>query len=65
MVTTEMIKAEIDRVPEGCLEAVYEVVTFYSRPAIRGNGGSLLSKLREITFDGPEDFSCYFCSAVV
>jgi len=56
MVTKEMIKFEIDRVPEGRLEAVYEVVKFYSTPATPSTKG-LLSKLMKITIDGPEDFS--------
>lgn len=56
MVTKEIIKSELDRVPEERLEEVYEVVKFYSRPGIPSNG-SLLSKLKKIKIDGPEDFS--------
>ena len=60
MVTKEIIKSELDRVPEERLEEVYEVVKLYSRPVIPRNGGSLLSKLKKIKIDGPEDFSCNF-----
>lgn len=57
MVTKELIKSEIEKVPEECLEELYEVVKIYSRSGATTNGGSLLSKLRKITIDGPEDFS--------
>lgn len=57
MVTKEIIKSEIERVPEQCLEELYEVVKIYSRSGVTTNGGSLLSKLRKITIEGPEDFS--------
>ncbi len=56
MVTKEMIKSEVDRLPEERLEEIYEVVKYYSRPATPSTGG-LLSKLMKITIDGPEDFS--------
>jgi hypothetical protein len=56
MVTKEMIKSEIDSVPEERLEEIYEIVKYYSRPTIP-SGGTLLSKLKNITIDGPEDFS--------
>jgi hypothetical protein len=57
MVTKEIIKSELDRVPEERLEEVYEVVKLYSRPGTPSNGSSLLSKLKKIKIDGPEDFS--------
>lgn len=57
MVTKEIIKSEIERVPEERLEALYEVVKIYSRTRTESNDGSLLSKLGNITVDGPEDFS--------
>jgi hypothetical protein len=56
MVTKEIIKSELDRVPEERLEEVYEVVKLYSRRT-PSNGSSLLSKLKKIKIDGPEDFS--------
>lgn len=57
MVTKETIKSELDKVPEERLEEVYEVVKLFSRAGAQGNGNSLLSNLRNITIDGPEDFS--------
>ncbi|HKB67719.1 MAG TPA: hypothetical protein VKC61_17810 [Pyrinomonadaceae bacterium] len=57
MVTKEIIKSELDKVPEERLEEVYEVVKRYTRAGAQGNGSSLLSKLKNITIDGPEDFS--------
>ncbi|MGH9931082.1 MAG: hypothetical protein ACREA9_17880 [Pyrinomonadaceae bacterium] len=38
MVIREIIRAELDRVPEDRLEEVYEVVKFYSRTATQTNG---------------------------
>ena len=57
MVTKEIIKSELDKVPEERLEEVYEVVKFYSRPGTQSNDSSFLSKLKKIKIDGPEDFS--------
>ena len=57
MITKEIIKSEIERVPEERLEELYEVVKIYSRTETESNGGTLFSKLRNITIDGPEDFS--------
>lgn len=57
MVTKEIIRSEIERVPETRLEELYEVVKIYSRTETESNGGTLFSKLRNITIDGPEDFS--------
>ena len=57
MVTKEIIKSEIERVPEERLEELYEVVKNYSATATENNGGSLFSRLKNISIDGPEDFS--------
>ena len=57
MVTKEIIKSEIERVPEERLEELYEVVKNYSATATDNNGGTLFSKLKKISIDGPEDFS--------
>ena len=38
MVTREIIKSELDRVPEDRLEEVYEVVKLYTRTAPQTNG---------------------------
>jgi hypothetical protein len=65
MVTKEIIKSEIERVPEERLEELYEVVKVYSRAEAEKNGDTLFSKLRNIKIDGPEDFSCNFGRLVV
>ena len=57
MISKELIKNEIEKVPENRLEELYSLVRTYSKSADNGNGGSLLSKLKEITIDGPEDFA--------
>jgi hypothetical protein len=57
MVTKEIIKSEIERVPEERLEELYEVVKIYSRTETENNGSSLFTKLKKISIDGPEDFS--------
>jgi hypothetical protein len=57
MVTKEIIKSEIERVPEERLEELYEVVKVYSRTETESNGNTLFSKLRKIKIQGPEDFS--------
>jgi hypothetical protein len=57
MVTKELIKSEIERVPEERLEELYEVVKIYSRTETENNGSSLFTKLKKISIDGPEDFS--------
>lgn len=57
MVTKEIIKSEIERVPDERLEELYEVVKVYSRAETESNGNTLFAKLSKIKIDGPEDFS--------
>ena len=57
MVTKEMIKSEIEKVPDDCLEELYSVVKDYAQPRQNGDEHSLMSKLRSVTIDGPEDFA--------
>ena len=57
MILKELIKSEIEKVPDNRLEELYSVVRTYSRSSGNGDGRSFMSKLREITIDGPEDFS--------
>ena len=56
MVSKELIKSEIENVPEDRLEDVYCLIKGYSQHRA-ANGRSLMSKLRDITIDGPEDFA--------
>jgi len=57
MISKELIKAEIENVPDERLDVLYSVVKEFARPASVDSGRSLMSKLREISIDGPEDFA--------
>ncbi len=57
MITKDIIKTEIEKVPEERLEELYEVVKIYSQPESEKNGNTLFKKLRTISIDGPADFS--------
>jgi hypothetical protein len=57
MISKELIKTEVEKVPEDRLAELYSVVKSYAEPAENGDGRSLMSKLREITIDGPDDFA--------
>jgi len=57
MISKELIKSEIEKVPEDRLEELYSVVRSYSQPSANGDSRSFMSKLREITIEGPEDFA--------
>ena len=57
MISKELTKAEIERVPEEHLDDVYSVIKSYSRRRSQNGGRSLMSKLKDITIDGPEDFA--------
>lgn len=48
MISKELIKSEIEKVPEDRLEELYSVVKIYSEPSGNGDGRSLMSKLRQI-----------------
>jgi hypothetical protein len=47
----------MEKVSEDRLEELYAVVRIYTEPRRNADGPSLMSKLREITIEGPEDFS--------
>jgi hypothetical protein len=57
MISKELIKAEIEKVPDERLDTLYSVVKEFARPTPSNGGRSLMSKLREISIDGPEDFA--------
>ena len=57
MISKELIKAEIERVPEERLDDLYSVIRTYSQPRTQNDGRSLMSKLRDVTINGPEDFA--------
>lgn len=57
MISKELIKTEVEKVPEDRLAELYSVVKSYTNPLGNGDGRSLMSKLREIAIEAPEDFS--------
>lgn len=57
MNSKDLIKAEIEKVPEERLDTLYAVIKEFARPTATNGGRSLMSKLREISIDAPEDFA--------
>lgn len=57
MISKELIKSEIDNVPEERLDSLYSIVKQYSRHRSKNGGPSLMSKLKSVTIDAPEDFA--------
>ena len=57
MVSKELIKAEIERVPDDRLDRLYSVVKEFTRTSSHNGGPSFMSKLKDVNIDGPEDFA--------
>ncbi len=57
MITKEVIKSEIEKVPPERLEELYRVVKSFALPEPSPEKRSFMAKLREIKIDGPEDFA--------
>ncbi len=57
MATKELIHAEIDNLSEEDLDELYNFIKTFARSRAGGTKQSIMSKLREIQFDGPEDFA--------
>jgi Zn-dependent M16 (insulinase) family peptidase len=57
MVNRELIKSEIEKIPEERLQELYQVVKGFSNTDTKKNGETLMSKLRKIKIDAPPDFS--------
>lgn len=57
MISKEQLKAEIERVPEERLDELYSVIKNYSQPRTQNGGPSFMSKLKDVTIEGPEDFA--------
>ena len=57
MISKELIKAEIERVPEERLDDLYSVIKSYSEQRPQSNGRSFMSKISDVSIDGPEDFA--------
>ena len=57
MITKETIKSEIEKVPEERLDELFKVVQTFTHAPTGSNGRSLMTKLRSIQIDAPEDFA--------
>jgi len=57
MISKELIKLEIEKVPEERLDALYSIVQQFARHAPANGGRSLMSKLQDISINAPEDFA--------
>lgn len=61
MAIKDLIKAEVDTVEEAQMGELYDVVRSFTRNGDHSKADkskpSLMSKLREIQIDGPEDFA--------
>lgn len=55
--TKALIAQEIDRINDNDLEALYELIKTFSWLRRMDKKSSLMSQLRQIQLDGPEDFS--------
>jgi hypothetical protein len=60
MTTKELIQAEIDRVSEDNLDELYSLVKDFTQSKQQSRKQSLMSKLKAIRIDAPEDFSTNF-----
>lgn len=60
MTTKELIQEEIDDLSEEELKEVYRMLKEFTRVKSKNNKQSLMSKLRNIRIDGPEDFAANF-----
>ena len=60
MSTKELIKAELDRVNEEDLDELYRLVKGFAESKKLSSNQSLMSKLRSIKINAPEDFSTNF-----
>ena len=60
MTTKELIHAEIDRIDEQDLDELYKLVKEFTQAKQQSQKQSLMSKLRSIEIDAPEDFSTNF-----
>ena len=57
MITKEIVKAEIDKVPEQHLEELFALIRKFEHKKENGGARDILESLREIKIQGPKDFS--------
>lgn len=60
MTTKELIQSEIDQVNEDDLDELYRLVKEFAQTRQQNTRQSLMSKLKSIKIDAPEDFSTNF-----
>lgn len=59
MTKKEQIKAEIDNLTEGDLEELHAIIKEFVQTKATSKKSSLMSRLRTIKIDAPEDFSIH------
>jgi hypothetical protein len=57
MTTKELIKSEIDNISDEDLDELYRLVKKFARSKMRNANSSLMSRLRDIQIEAPEDFA--------
>jgi ferritin-like protein len=57
MITKELIRAEIDNVSGEHLEELYEIIKHFAQSKRQAKKQNLMSRLKSITIDAPEDFA--------
>ena len=57
MITKEIIHREIEKLNDEDLDKLYEIIKNFMSRKHPVKQSSLLSKLRQISIDGPEDFA--------
>jgi len=57
MTTKELIKSEIDNISDEDLDELYRLIKEFARSRTQNGKPSLMSRLREIGIEAPEDFA--------
>jgi len=57
MIIKELIRAEIDNVSGEYLEELYEIIKRFAQSKRQAKKQSLMSRLKGIAIDGPQDFA--------
>jgi len=57
MISKEVIKKEIDNIPEERLGELHQLIKEFTKSKNAWNKGNLMAKLRRIKIQGPKDFS--------
>ena len=60
MTTKELIKAEIDNIPEADLDELYQMIQGFMQSKVTDEEKGLMARLRRIRIDAPEDFAANF-----